>query len=608
VADEVATGEGRPMTAGGPGEGSATPASRPGGFWAATFCGMPFSAVDARAVLDYLEQRRPSDPFGYVVTPNVDHVVRNWRGDGALRAVYEEADLSLCDSRILGLVARLVGLRLPIVTGSDLTAILFEFIINPYERVTIVGGDAQVVARLERRYELRNVRHYNPPMGFIRDRDAVLQTAAFIERLSSRFVFLAVGSPQQEMLAHLIKGRGRATGTALCIGASLLFLTGDLQRAPVWMRRARLEWLHRLLSEPRRLWRRYLVEGPKIFRLAAEQMLAQGGRKERRVQVSIVIPTFRREHLLARLLERCVGQGGLGPQELEIIVVDNTPEATARPVVQPFIDGLPAAIRYAHEPRPGISHARNRGVAEAKGDFVAFIDDDELPAPNWLESLLLAQRTYRADVVLGPVRPVFDRPPRRRLEVLRRFFSQTSDAPTGTPVSLHTPLPLGSGGACRRPMASNNALLLKARCFDGAQPFDPRLGLTGGEDTLFFTELHRRGRRIVWCREALVTERVPRERLTLRFMLRRKFRDGQITSSTCLLLDPPQRGRLAAWVAVGLAQLGAGGLLALLYPVRPGLGLRGLLMAATGLGKVLFKTSFRRPSYGAGAAATPTGT
>ena len=106
--------------------------------------------------------------------------------------------------------------------------------------------------------------------------------------------------------------------------------------------------------------------------------------------------------------------------------------------------------RYVHEPRPGISHARNRGVAEAKGDFVAFIDDDELPAPNWLESLLLTQRTYRADVVLGPVRPVFDRPPRRRLDVLRRFFSQTSDAPSGTPVSLHTPLSLGPGGACRR--------------------------------------------------------------------------------------------------------------------------------------------------------------
>src|ERR671933_1677132 len=76
---------------------------RPGGSWAATFCGMPFSAVGADAVLEYLEHRRSSDPFSYVVTPNVDHVVRNWRGGGALRPIYEDADLSLCDSRILGI-------------------------------------------------------------------------------------------------------------------------------------------------------------------------------------------------------------------------------------------------------------------------------------------------------------------------------------------------------------------------------------------------------------------------------------------------------------------------------------------------------------------------
>ena len=305
------------MTAGGPGEGSATPASRPGGFWAATFCGMPFSAVDARAVLDYLEQRRPSDPFGYVVTPNVDHVVRNWRGDGALRAVYEEADLSLCDSRILGLVARLVGLRLPVVTGSDLTAILFELIINPYERVTIVGGDAQVVAQLERGYELRNIRHYNPPMGFIRDRDAVLQTAAFIERLS----YSASSSSRSARRSRRCwRTSSRAAGAPPAPRSASAppscSSPATSQRAPVWMRRARLEWLHRLLSEPRRLWRRYLVEGPNILRLAAEQMLAQGGRKERRVQVSIVIPArLRREHLLARLLA-VRRPGRAGPQEL----------------------------------------------------------------------------------------------------------------------------------------------------------------------------------------------------------------------------------------------------------------------------------------------------
>src|SRR5688500_8469550 len=95
------------------------------------------------------------------------------------------------------------------------------------------------------------------------------------------------------------------------------------------------------------------------------------------VQVSIVIPTFRREFLLPRLLKRCVGQVGLASEALEILVIDNTPEATALPIAKPIIAASPVRIRYVHEPRPGISHARNRGVAEAKGDLIAFIDDDE---------------------------------------------------------------------------------------------------------------------------------------------------------------------------------------------------------------------------------------
>src|SRR3954468_3654733 len=257
---------------------------RPGGRWAIDFCGMPFSGVNAEAVLQYLEQRRSDDPFGYIVTPNADHVVRAWQDGEALRPVYADADLSLCDSRILPLVARFCRVRLPVVPGSDLSWFLFEYVINPYERVTIVGGDEGSVAKLKGKYGLRNVRHHNPPMGFIRDRDAVLEAARFVERSPARFVFLAVGSPQQHLLVLHIKDRGRATGTALCVGASLLFLTGGLQRAPLWMRQTRVEWLHRLLTEPRRLWRRYLVEAPRMFSLASRQTVAHGVRQTVRVQ------------------------------------------------------------------------------------------------------------------------------------------------------------------------------------------------------------------------------------------------------------------------------------------------------------------------------------
>jgi exopolysaccharide biosynthesis WecB/TagA/CpsF family protein len=568
----------------------------------ARFCGVAFSGLDVESTLRYLESRTARDPFAYIVTPNVDHVVRLWRAEAPVREAYEDADLSLCDSRILGGLARACGVSLPIVTGSDLTAILFRYFLGPYDRIVVIGGAPELVAQLRRSYGLREVRHHNPPMGFIRDPKAVAAAAEFIERWPARWIFLAVGSPQQELLANAVKRRGRATGTALCIGASLQFLTGDLRRAPEWMQRTNLEWLHRLATEPLRLWHRYLVEGPAIFRIAAEHVKARHGLESRGVQISVVIPTFRREHLLPRLLQRCAAQEGLAPDGYEVVVVDNTPESTARVIVTNLAARAPVSIRYVHEPRAGISHARNRGIAEAQGELIAFIDDDEIPSPGWLAALMRTQQTFRADVVLGPVRPVFEAAPQRFLGLFRAFFTQSSDADTGTRVSPNTPFRLGSRGACYRAMASNNALMVRSRCFTSATPFDPGLGLTGGEDTLFFMQLHMAGRHIVWCREALVHERVPKERLTGRFLLRRKFRDGQITSSTCLMVRPRRLILLLVWLAVGTIQIAAGTILAVLaLPFDRARSLKALTTAATGLGKLAFFGHLKQKQYGADA-------
>jgi succinoglycan biosynthesis protein ExoM len=190
--------------------------------------------------------------------------------------------------------------------------------------------------------------------------------------------------------------------------------------------------------------------------------------------------------------------------------------------------------------------------------------------------------------------------PPRFVSTYRAFFTQSSDAATGTPIEPHRPWRVRRAGACYRPLASNNALLHRATCFPGPEPFDPDLGLTGGEDTLFFTQLQHGGRKIVWCREALVHERVPKSRLTPGFLLRRKFRDGQITSSTCLRLSPPAYGELAGWMAVGLVQLVLGGLkAALVGPISRRRGLEGLCVAATGLGKLAFLDRLRGHHYGA---------
>jgi exopolysaccharide biosynthesis WecB/TagA/CpsF family protein len=205
--------------------------------------------------------------FDYVVTPNVDHVIR-FCDDPAFRALYADAGRVLLDSRLLALILTLTrGLRPRVCPGSDLTARLFSSI-APSDRIVLIGSSAQQAQRLVQIYGLQDLHQYSPPMGFIRDRRAVEQTLAFVAAHSPfRYCFLAVGSPQQEMLAQELKQRGIARGLALCIGASINFLTGVERRAPLWMQRAKLEWLYRLLQDPGRLARRYLVRGPRIFYL-----------------------------------------------------------------------------------------------------------------------------------------------------------------------------------------------------------------------------------------------------------------------------------------------------------------------------------------------------
>jgi exopolysaccharide biosynthesis WecB/TagA/CpsF family protein len=98
----------------------------------------------------------------------------------------------------------------------------------------------------------------------------VARTAAarFAVDAGARFTLIAVGSPQQELIAAEIRDIDNGRGTGLCIGASIDFLAGREKRAPLWMQRLALEWLYRLLGNPARMWRRYLVEGPRIFLLA----------------------------------------------------------------------------------------------------------------------------------------------------------------------------------------------------------------------------------------------------------------------------------------------------------------------------------------------------
>jgi exopolysaccharide biosynthesis WecB/TagA/CpsF family protein len=230
--------------------------------------GVEFAGLRPEEVLDRLAARPASSPFAYVVTPNADHLIR-LSSKPELRALYEAAALRLLDSRVVARLARLFGLPAPpVVTGSDLTAALFDRgLVEPGEPVAVLGGSEEAAAALRDRYGLARLAHHNPPMGFDRDPAALEAAIRFIEDNPARFSFLAVGSPRQEVVAEALVRRGKATGIGLCIGASLLFLTGGERRAPRAVQTAGLEWAWRLALDPKRLARRYLMDSPKIVRL-----------------------------------------------------------------------------------------------------------------------------------------------------------------------------------------------------------------------------------------------------------------------------------------------------------------------------------------------------
>jgi exopolysaccharide biosynthesis WecB/TagA/CpsF family protein len=235
------------------------------------FLGLFFDNITLPQAVERILENR-SAPFSFVVTPNVDHVVRlkkeSQRNPGGLESLYEQADMCLCDSRVLGRLARHYDVDLTVVPGSDLTAAVLRTLDAQGGTVAIVGGSADTIARLQFRFSNIRFTQHMPPMGLRHNPQGLARAAEFARSVSAHCTLLAVGSPQQEMIAARIKRTADATGVGLCVGASIDFLSGKERRAPPKVQKAGLEWAFRLAGNPRRLWKRYLVDGPRIFVIA----------------------------------------------------------------------------------------------------------------------------------------------------------------------------------------------------------------------------------------------------------------------------------------------------------------------------------------------------
>ena len=231
----------------------------------AEFLGLDFDCLATEEAARRLIARPTSDSFVYVVTPNVDHLVRMWQASSKYRMLYQQAELRLCDSRILSFLANMVRIRLPVATGSDLTAYLFHYGLAVGDKVCVIGGNGGLLQILVQAYSGIEFVQHIPPMGLRDNPDAIAEAAAFVATSAARYTFLAVGSPQQEMVAGAVAERGDGKGVGLCVGAAIEFLTGERPRAPKWVQRVGMEWAYRLVREPKRVWRRYLLEDPAIF-------------------------------------------------------------------------------------------------------------------------------------------------------------------------------------------------------------------------------------------------------------------------------------------------------------------------------------------------------
>lgn len=238
------------------------------------FLGLDYDALAPSDVLALLIARNPKEKFAAIVTPNADHLVRISRSQ-QIASAYRSASMRLNDSRIVSALAKLRRIPLTAVPGSDLLSSLFHA--SDFDRnwpILVVGGSPQMFGQLVEAFGLTGAMHYDAPMGLLTDPTKLAAAVAHIEAHPARFIFLAVGSPQQELIAQAVAERGKATGIGLCIGAAVEFLVHPERRAPKWISRWGLEWLYRLAREPKRLWRRYLVDSPKLFGLAFKDWAA----------------------------------------------------------------------------------------------------------------------------------------------------------------------------------------------------------------------------------------------------------------------------------------------------------------------------------------------
>ena len=227
--------------------------------------------------------------------------------------------------------------------------------------------------------------------------------------------------------------------------------------------------------------------------------------------ISVCVCTYKRPEMLAKAIEGILSQFSDSCFTWELVIVDNDSERSAESLVHRYQSASLPRISYACEPEKNIALARNRAIETSSGNLIAFMDDDEYPAADWLIQLYNSLKKYKVSGVLGPVLPRF---PEEAPAWLKKanVFDRRRFA-TGTRLSV-------------RDTRTGNVLLDRSTFPNEEACFNSAFGLTGGEDVDFFERQIRRNQKYVWCDEAIVWETVPSERWPMSFHFRKYFRIG----------------------------------------------------------------------------------
>ncbi|MEB3180091.1 MAG: WecB/TagA/CpsF family glycosyltransferase [Nostocaceae cyanobacterium] len=229
--------------------------------------------IDNLSTLELLQKLKA----GIVFTPNVDHLVKLQKDPEFFR-IYNSSDYKVCDSQILVYASKFLGTPLKAkISGSDLFPAFYNYHKDNQEIKIFLLGAAEGVARKAQAKINRKVGReiivgsYSPSYGFEKNPEECQQIIQMINESGATVLAIGVGAPKQEKWLYKYKHQLSSIKIFLALGATLDFEAGNVQRSPKWMSQVGLEWLYRLLSEPRRLWRRYLVDDLPFFLLILKQ-------------------------------------------------------------------------------------------------------------------------------------------------------------------------------------------------------------------------------------------------------------------------------------------------------------------------------------------------